>query len=151
MTLNIRKPYDPREAVRFAVSGKSMTQQSFKDQCDINNIMKRFEATGLADHVKQHGGTYDDYTGLPLDYHAAMNSVVEAQQMFETLPAKVRKRFGNDPGDFLNFVDTADDAAMREIGLLPPEVVVSDPPPADPAPPQAAPASPQGEPPDQGT
>jgi phage internal scaffolding protein len=132
MSVVIRKAYDERTPVRFDCVGESRTQQSFKDQCDVNNILKRFEDTGLAEHVKEHGGVYDDFVSMPADYHEAMSSVVKAQQMFEELPAKLRKRFGNDPGDFLKFVDTADDAAMREVGLLPP-VVPPDPPKADPA------------------
>ena len=85
---------------------------------DINNIMKRYERTGLLDHVNQYQGDYGDYTNVPVDYHDALNFVRNSQEMFMTLPAAVRARFDNDPGAFLKFVeDPANADAMVEMGL----------------------------------
>lgn len=93
------------------IAGESRTKQAFRDECNINNIMRKFEKTGMVDHVRTVNGSYDDFTNTPVDYHDAMNIVVNAQNMFMTVPAKVRARFGNDPGAFISFVE---DPANRE-------------------------------------
>ena len=100
--------------------GKSRTQQNFKKECDINNIMAGYERTGLMSHVARFQGQYGDVTGA-VDYHSAQNAVIQETEMFMTLPAAVRSKFANDPGAFLQFVeDPANEAEMRELGLLPP-------------------------------
>lgn len=94
------------------------TQQSFKDDCDINLIMKRFERTGMLDHLNQFEGSYGDFTDVPTSYHDAVNQVLAAQDMFMTVPARVRAMFDNDPGKFLAFVDDPANAEkMVELGL----------------------------------
>lgn len=133
MSVVIRTAYQPSEPVRVVFpETEGRTQQSFKKQCDVNTIMKQFEKTGMFEHVTEHAGSYGDYLDAP-EYHAAMNAVVEAQEMFDTLPARVRKRFGNDPSDFLAFMDDPENVdEMRSLGLLLPAepAVVS---PAEPA------------------
>ena len=80
----------------------SMAQQQFREECDINTIMERFGRTGeLIAPVRMP--QYGDFDGVS-DYHSAMNAIVEAQSAFDSLPAKVRARFGNDPAEFLDFV-----------------------------------------------
>ena len=100
------------------VSGESLTKQSFKDECDINNIMRKYEQTGVLMHARQHMGQYGDFLGAP-EYHEAMNAIVLADEMFMSLPSKVRAKFGNDPAAFLAFVqDEKNSEEMRELGLL---------------------------------
>ena len=115
----IRSAYQPRKAVRTNTGSKSEVQQSMAKACDINNIMKRFEQTGLIDHVNQFQGDYGDFTGTPT-FEEALQRVVAAQQMFEQLPAALRAEFANDPALFIDYVsDPENEADMRERGLLP--------------------------------
>ena len=98
----------------------SMTRQSEMEACDINGIMRKFEKTGLVDHVNTYRGDYAEFTEAP-DYHTAMNVVAQANEMFMSLPAKIRAGFNNDPGAFLAFVDDpANEDQARAMGLLPP-------------------------------
>lgn len=109
-----------------ADSGEVLTsraQQSFKEECDINEIVRRFGVTGqLPENVRvpQSG----DFTGIS-DYQSALNAVIAAEDAFMELPAIVRERFDNDPQSLLEFVsDVANrDEAVR-LGLVnkPPEV-----------------------------
>lgn len=128
----IRKPYGRSERLYARLEGESMTQQSHKDACDVNNILKRFQQTGVIEHRNRYNGVYTDFVDAP-DYHTAMTAVVNAQQMFEDLPSQLRKQFGNDPAAFLHFVDHATDEQLIEAGLM-------EPPAAEPA--VAAAASP---------
>ena len=41
----------------------SLTKQSFKDECNINNIMSKYMKDGLIGHVNKHQGRYDDLPG----------------------------------------------------------------------------------------
>lgn len=97
----------------------SMTKQHFKDEVDINNILAKFQKTGLIDHVKKNSS----YINLPnaLEYHDAMNLTIEAQASFDGLPSSIRKEFQNDPQIFLAFVaDPKNVDRMRTLGILNP-------------------------------
>lgn len=96
----------------------SKTHQSFKAECDVNNIMKRYERDGIMDHVNEHQGDYGDYTDVQ-DYQTSLDQVHAAQEAFATLPGNIRGRFENDPQQFLDFVDDpANLPEMEKMGLL---------------------------------
>lgn len=113
-----RGAYVPHDRVRIKCKG-GRTQQSMGPACDINNIMRSFERDGMTNHVNQHQGHYGDYTEVQ-NYQTSLNQVIAAQAAFETLPAQIRKRFDNDPAQFLEFVDDENNQEeMRSMGLLP--------------------------------
>lgn len=115
--------YVQNDGVKF--NEPSMTQQQFKDECDINKIMERYLKTGvLSDPLDQRGTPkYGEYAEIG-DYMDHMNKVVEANEMFEALPASIRKRFNNNPADLVEFVMDANNRAEAELlGLVEKEVV----------------------------
>jgi len=105
--VKIRKGYDPVPRVVFNCTGVPRTKQAMKAECDINNIMRKFEKSGIVDHLSKYDGRYGQFIGAP-EYHEAMNQVAEAAEMFMEIPAKIRKRFNNDPAEFLEFVQNED-------------------------------------------
>lgn len=114
----IKRAYDPSVPYNYSDDSPSMTHQSFKEECDINRIMKKWEKTGIIEHRNTFEGNYADFTTVPTDYHTAMNSILAAEEMFMTLPAAVRKKFHNDPGEFLDFADNPENLQeMQEMGL----------------------------------
>lgn len=122
----IRAAYAAYDEASYAtpVEGESMTKQSFKQECDINNIVKKYQKDGAVTHAVKYGGTYGFASGQT--FQDAMNLCVSAQQMFEDLPSDIRNKFSNDPGQFLDYVqDPANAEEMEELGL-----VVEDPAPA---------------------
>lgn len=111
--------YDTRgaEARRSAVScGPGRTQQQFKDECDINTIVKRFRLTGQVPvmvRVPQYGD-FDTVT----DFKSAMDAVSAARDSFLAMPAEVRARFKNDPGEFVEFCSVPENLPeMVKLGL----------------------------------
>jgi phage internal scaffolding protein len=120
----LRTPYNYDRDIASNESGlecldSTMAQQQFREECDINTIMERFGRTGeLIAPVRMP--QYGDFDGVN-DYHSAMNAIVEAQSAFESLPAKVRARFSNDPAEFLEFCFNEEnrDEAIR-LGLVEP-------------------------------
>ena len=106
----------------------SMTQTTFKDECDINKILDRYFRTGcLSDPLNQmRPGTYCDFTEMG-DYMENMNKIVQAREMFEALPARVRERFGNNPGAMIEFVmDASNKQEAMRLGLLKEDVSISE-------------------------
>mgnify|MGYP003382125878 CR=1 FL=1 len=95
----------------------TLTQQQFKEQCDINNIIKHYTQTGelpLSNKV----GQFLDVSNVQ-DYQTALQTVFEAQHAFDALPSSIRSRFENDPNQLLAFIE--DDANHEEaltLGLL---------------------------------
>lgn len=97
----------------------SRTKQQFKDECDINNIIKSFKVTRQISHMRANmeQGAYMDLPD-PLDFQESLNVVLAAEASFATLPAKVRERFGNDPQGFLAFMaDPANQDEIIKMGL----------------------------------
>lgn len=109
----------------------SLTQQQFRDESDINNIVDRFMKTGhLPDPVSMP--QYVDYEGV-FDFQSAMNVVRQADENFMRMDAKVRSRFHNSPQEFLEFfADPANSEEAVRLGLALPKPKES--PPVDPAP-----------------
>lgn len=87
----------------LACSEPSLTKQQFAEEVDINTIVRRFNLTGqLPQNVAVP--TYQDFDGV-FDFHSAMNVIAQAHEGFDLMPAEVRSRFHNDPGEFLAFVN----------------------------------------------
>lgn len=103
---------------------KSLAQQHLAADCDINEILKKFEQTGLVTHVNERSAKYGDWTAVP-DYQSALNIVKQADELFMTLPPGVRERFDNDAGKFVEFCgDSKNREEAAKLGLLKADVVV---------------------------
>lgn len=129
-SVKIRKPYEPHERVQLRFEQPSLTKQSMAAETDINVIMAKYQRTGLISHW-MHGGSYEDLTNAT-NYHDAMNMILDAQDAFMQLPARVRKHFGNDPAQLMAAIDDPSRAdELRELGILAevPEPVTGTPEP----------------------
>lgn len=120
MFQRIRYPYDDAdelsEATGLECLTPSMTQQQFKDECDINTIAQRFGITGELP-VNGRAPTYGDFTSVS-DFQSALNAVRQAEEAFMQLPGLVRERFGQDPQRFVEFCsDARNQAELVELGL----------------------------------
>ena len=117
MTETVAPPFRRRRVIQnFTENGK--TVQYFKDDCDVNNIMKKYEATGVLWTTKDKP-RYGDFTDVP-DYQDALHKVREAENSFDALPSQVRKYFNNDPSEFVEFCSKQENLdEMRRLGLAP--------------------------------
>lgn len=112
-----RVAYGEKYRCDYKDDSPSLTKQSFKDECDINRIMSKWEKTGVIDHVRQIQGQYGDFTDVK-DYRSALDAVIQAQDAFDGFPAELRARFSNDPALFLDFVqDPSNMEEMIKLGL----------------------------------
>ena len=112
----------PRNRVSLDFSKtKSKTRQSEAKECDINNIIRKWETSGLVGHVNTLTPQFLDSVGLP-DYQTSLDMVIEAQSRFSQLPARVRDRFNNNPAKLLAFLgDPSNTAEAIALGLSVPK------------------------------
>lgn len=116
-----RVPYSKRFKVTTDVSGASRTKQSFKDECDINVIMRRYQKTGVIPFLDQREPRFMDCSAF--DFQEAQNLVAGARSMFQELSAQLRERFDNDPGRLLEFLnDERNREEAVQLGLVRPPV-----------------------------
>lgn len=114
--------YGPKVKVRLHFAPVGRTKQSFKDECDINIIMRRYEQTGVLDHVSGREPQYLDATAV--EFQSAMEIIAAARSQFQSLPAKLRSFFDNDPARFVEFMESDPDREdLAELGVLTPEAV----------------------------
>lgn len=114
---------------KFAIdfsNEKSRTKQCFRDECDINNIMSKYVKTGQLPSLIKENPQYGDFSE-PLDYQKALDLVSFADEQFSALPSGLRKKFSNDPLEFLNFVHNPDNIQeMYDLGLAVKPVVIEE-------------------------
>ena len=132
--MTIRSAHYPRDRHTKTFELPSRAKQSFRDECDINTIMAKYEKTGLIDHNARYRGEYADVTGA-LELQEALQVVEDANDAFDSLTAKIRKRFDNNPENFLRFVTNPENKeAMHEMGLMAPKEPAPVPVKPDPLP-----------------
>jgi phage internal scaffolding protein len=120
----VRSPYNydgdsVSDLTGLSCPDKSLAQQQFRDETNINSIVRKFGVTGQvpgAPSLAQFG----DFSGVH-DYHSAMLQIMAAEAAFDALPATLRQRFDNDPQAFLDFVSNDENRSEAiELGLVPP-------------------------------
>lgn len=108
-------------------SGLSRTKQAFRDECDVNQILAKWQKTGLVTHVASQPPKFGDFDVVP-DYQASLNAIIAADSAFMALPSSVRDRFSNDPAKLFTFLqDSANKDEAIKLGLIDPPVVVAEP------------------------
>lgn len=113
--------YRPHAPVQALNDEPSMTKQSFKDECDINNILSQFKMTGIISHINEQQPMFTD---LPsdFDYQSSLHTIMQAEESFAALPSMVRDYFSNDPQQFLAAFGSEDGRAkLTEWGIITPK------------------------------
>lgn len=97
--------------------GITLTEQHHKKECDINNIIKKYDKTGLITHISRIEAKFGNVSGI--DFGESMRMVAEAKTLFATLPSDIRNRFKNSPKELLEFMDKPEnrEEAIR-LGLI---------------------------------
>ncbi|WNK14153.1 MAG: internal scaffolding protein [Microvirus sp.] len=121
------------------------TKISEQPSTDINEIVRQFGLTGqLPDNPLPP--QYGDFSDV-LDYHTALTAIRRSEEAFADLPAALRARFSNDPGQLVEFLaDEANRTEAAQLGLITPPQdarlgggtgAPPSPPPSNPEPPKA--------------
>lgn len=110
--------YGQHRKVTLSCRDEGLTQQQFKNECDINLIINRYLRTGQLDHVSASEPYYADVSEIG-DYRDALSVVKKAESAFMELPALFRKELDNDPQNFLAWLsDPANQDKAVKLGFL---------------------------------
>lgn len=118
----IRSPYNyDTELVSIESSisefGESKTQQQFKEQCDINRIIRDYARGVVPIGSPREPLPADQFYPLT-NFQEAQNKVRKGLEAFATVPSNIRAQFNNDPGAFIDFVSNpANLSKVAEMGL----------------------------------
>lgn len=99
----------------------SRTQQHFKNECNINSIMKKYEKTGfLTDPTKipTRCPQFGDFSNI-VDYQTLKNKQIEIDKYFSSLPAALRVHFNHNPQELMEWIIKPENKQKAlEMGLL---------------------------------
>lgn len=94
---------------------------SFRDECTLENILRRY-ALGDESALSKVQGAYMDTTEMPKTFRDVLDSVIKGQNMFDQLPIEVKQKFNNDFNQW--FVDIGSESWLDAMGFeKAPEVV----------------------------
>lgn len=97
---------------------ESMTRQEFREECDINTIVRQFGLTGKMPEFP-HPAEYGDFSDVH-DYQSALNALIAADSAFMEFPAEVRGRFEHNPQKLMEFLAVKENRAeAQKLGLIP--------------------------------
>ena len=115
-----RTPYELQPSVGLSFNLPSKTQQQFKDECDLEQLLKRhniYDLIGLANS----GGReplYADVSEVP-DFAESQNHLRRATEYFEGLPSDIRSKFNNSLSEFLTVLNSGNAVKeLQELGIL---------------------------------
>lgn len=133
--------YNPPPSPGIVFEEPTMTQQHFRDECDINKIVERAIRTGdtTVFTSAQRAEFYD--ASAITDYVDAMALIDDVNDDFNSLPSTIRSMFGNNVKQYVEWMSNPQNwSKARELGLLSggevsatePKVRESEPAPASP-------------------
>ncbi len=107
-----------RQRQQTNFSDKELTDQSYKDSCDINQIIANYALTGVLAEPNKNLGSYMDCSQIPslMDAHDLVES---AKQSFMELPAEIRKLMYNNPENLEKFIQNPENhAVLTKNGII---------------------------------
>lgn len=95
--VTIRKRFDDF-TTKGLKCGAGLTQQHFKDECDINYLVRHINDIPRPEPVY---GDVSEYS----DLQSAIDLVESGYERFNELPSQIRDDFGHDPAAFFRFAN----------------------------------------------
>lgn len=117
-------PYGERVRVQTENNFPSATQQQFASEADVNVLIARYEKTGsfynpLTPQVGEvRRPMFEDVSAIP-SVEEAQQTILEVQEIFGSLPSRVRERFGHNPAVFVEWAQNpANLPALAKLGVI---------------------------------
>lgn len=97
-----------------------IVQQHHKEECDVNNIVKKYGADLIQKVGALRSQEYRFDNVEHNDFQEAMYKVAKATETFEALPSNVRAEFNHDVAMFLDDIQNPGKAQkFKDLGLAP--------------------------------
>lgn len=107
---------EPSQGLTF--TQPSMTQQQFKDECDIDKLVKYATQTGDYSAFQATAGDYIDTSDVG-DYKTALDFINDVNNEFYELPSDIRFKFDNDPSKYIDFMsDPNNFSEAAKLGII---------------------------------
>lgn len=110
--------FENRNPTREEYVATDKTKQSFKDSTDINKILKKAAVKGGLSHVQKYPEAVYGEFDPELDLFVARERIARGEQIFNELPAEVRREFDNDALSFIQFASAPENAG-KLVDLIP--------------------------------
>ena len=98
----VRSQYSPRLSITVNCEEPTLTQQHFKDEVDVTNIVNRYALTRDPTILKRTQEIYGDATSI--SFTEAMHTVKQAESEFHELPDEVKAQYNYEPSEWLQDV-----------------------------------------------
>ena len=98
----VRSQYSPRLSITVNCEEPTLTQQHFKDEVDVTNIVNRYALTRDPTILQRTQEIYGDATSI--SFTEAMHTVKQAESEFHELPDEVKAQYNNEPSEWLQDV-----------------------------------------------
>lgn len=122
------KEVNGRKRFQHATVGESLTDQSFKKSCCINNIMKLYAKTGQLPHFQTREAIFADISNAPESLTEAFETVQDAKELFLLLPSEIRKMINHDPSQLVEFLSNEkNEQILLEHGLIEKKINYAEP------------------------
>lgn len=115
--MSFQKMYSERVREKIQ-TGPGRTKQSFREECDVNNVVAKYKRTGQLPALVKSNPAYGDFASVP-SFQEALETVRKAESTFAALPAAVRQECFNDPATFLQRVRDPEWAQKHKLALPP--------------------------------
>lgn len=136
MEIIFKSAYSEKERPVTENNEPTMTKQALAEELDVNNIIRKYNKTGIMQKAHDFEGVYGEFDSF--DLREAIEKVKLANELFLEVPSSIRSEFNNDAGAFVDFAtNPVNIEQMREWKLAPPEQ--SEPPQPPPEPPPEPP------------
>lgn len=130
--LKCRTAYNARDEEKVGLifaEDEGLTQQHFKDECDVNLILKRYVQTGVMEHTANTEPWFGDVSEVPTNLAESYENLARADAAFMALPAEIRKSLDNDPAKLESWLSEPENRSKAEqFGLVKKSVIVNNVP-----------------------
>lgn len=118
--MEFRTAWNRDHKTKGLVCGESLTDQSFKSECDINFLWNKYSNLGGLP-LPEKPPVFADVTAV--SYRNCQDLIKEINSSFDGLSSEVRAKFKNDPARLLDFLgdERNRDEAVR-LGLVKPAI-----------------------------
>ena len=105
---NVVSIVDGKLKVALKCEDETMTQQQYKKEQDIKEIIKKYGATGLLNkNIMANDPKFDDVSNI-IDYQDAANKIAKAQQEFDQMPHELKEKFNYNPAKLLDYLNKSE-------------------------------------------
>ena len=119
MAVEIRRNLIHARSEGFTCMTPSRTDQSMKDECDVNSFLRKYCSTGVLTHTNDKVPQFGDFSQMPSDYGEALALIKRSEDEFMQLPSEVRDKFDNKPGNLIKFLqDESNRDEAVKLGLV---------------------------------